>query len=345
MAAVIDVFRSNPGKFYTIGDVVLSVRIAAANTHDQDVRHCVLAIAELSPSPLARLGGSFAWVPEAETPQDLFERPHADPGNSGPSAGGPRPNGPPPLRDQWIVQQRAKGRGLAEIASQTGVTRERVRQIVKKQGTVSAEQVRLAKARAKQDKVDSQTQAIRETIDTHGPMTHEQVAAQTGLTNPEVRRHWPKDLLHMRLEGSSGRRRVTWTETSILDALRDAATYEYPLTRSAYAELVRAGAVKGPSAPAIDKRFGSWVSACDAAGVEPGATPRTTYQSKWTDDDLLDFARQYFLDPLYPASAHRYDDWRRTNAPDAPSMPTLRNRFGTWSELKRQALTRKPDDD
>ena len=90
--------------------------------------------------------------------------------------------------------------------------------------------------------------------------------------------------------------------------------------------------------PRIWQRFGSWTAACEAAGVVPGQTMRPHYQSRWSDDDLLQIARQYFLDPGAPNSAGRFDEWKRATVPDGPSFQTLRNRFGSWTEVKRRAL-------
>ena len=47
---------------------------------------------------------------------------------------------------------------------------------------------------------------------------------------------------------------------------------------------------------------------------------------------------RYLLDPDSPNSAHRFDEWKRAFAPDGPSFQTLRNRFGSWTEVKRRAL-------
>ena len=91
--------------------------------------------------------------------------------------------------------------------------------------------------------------------------------------------------------------------------------------------------------PRIGQRFGILVGRVRAAGVVAGQTDANReYESKWCDDDLLQIARAYLVDPASPNSAHRFDEWKRENAPDGPSFQTLRNRFGSWTEVKRRAL-------
>ena len=60
---------------------------------------------------------------------------------------------------------------------------------------------------------------------------------------------------------------------------------------------------------------------------------------RWSDHDLAEIVRQYLLDPDVPNSANRFDAWKRVNVPDGPSSQTVRNRFGSWTEAKRRALT------
>ena len=129
-----------------------------------------------------------------------------------------------------------------------------------------------------------------------------------------------------------------WTDADIIVSLQEAAVYEFPLTKKAYVELLNIGQVKGPSTASIGHRFGSWTAACDAAGVVPGTARRGSYESRWSDNDVLQIVRDYLLDPNAPISAQHYDKWKIANAPDGPSLPTVLNRFGSWTNVKRAAF-------
>lgn len=235
-----------------------------------------------------------------------------------------------------MIEARLHGLTLDQIGELFGVTRERVRQILNKNGGPTAAQVRQLRLASEAMRAEEVADDIRETLRVLGPLTADEVGVLTSLTMDEVRRHWPADVEHMRIRPRTSV--LAWSDSDILQAIREASIYEFPLTANAYAELVRLGEVPGPSLPRIGQRFGSWVAACEAAGVEHGQPPRTNYQSRWTDDDLLTYARSYFLDPDVSDSAGAYGAWRRDKAPEAPSSMTLRNRLGTWAEIKRRAL-------
>lgn len=251
--------------------------------------------------------------------------------------------GPPP--DAVVmIQQRWQGWTLDVIGKNFGLSRERIRQILAKHGGPTAEQVRSRRAsealiaqRAREAAVATD---VRAAVRSRGPMTVAEVAEMTGIDASDVSKFWPQDVSHLRLH-TTGTYESRWSDEAILDAIRNAALYEFPLTTNAYAELLSQGQIKGPSMPRIWQRFGSWTSACEAAGVVAGQTMRRHYESRWSDDDLLRIVRRYLLDPEAPTSATRFDEWKRACAPDGPSFQTLRNRFGSWTEAKRRALAQE----
>lgn len=251
------------------------------------------------------------------------------------------PPPPPPPHVADMIDRRWRGETLDEIGTAHGVTRERIRQLLMKHGGPSAKQVRDLRAAealaTQQDHEGAVAEVVRDALEGRGPMTVAEVVEATGAEAGDVAKFWPQELAHLRLH-ATGNNENQWSDDAILDAIREAALYEFPLTANAYADLVTQGQVKGPSMPRIGQRFKSWTAACDAAGVVAGQTMRPHYESRWSDEDLLQVARQYLLDPHSPNSAHRFDEWKRAFAPDGPSFQTLRNRFGSWTEVKRRAL-------
>jgi hypothetical protein len=251
----------------------------------------------------------------------------------------PPPPAPPHVAD--MIERRWRGETLDEIGTAHGVTRERIRQLLKKHGGPTAKEIRDIRAAealtAQRDHETAVAAQIRAALDGRGPMTVAEVVEATDIGSVDVSKYWPADLSHLRLWGAS-QVESRWSDEDILAALREASTYEFPLTTTAYSDLLQVGQVEGASVPRIGQRFGSWSAACAAAGVVAGDPWNRDYESRWSDDDLLQIARRYLLDPDSPSSAHRFDEWKRAFAPDGPSFQTLRNRLGSWNEVKRRAL-------
>ena len=247
-----------------------------------------------------------------------------------------------PPREAEMISLRWEGHTLDEISKRFALSRERVRQLIEQYGGPSAAEVRRLqdeRSRAAETRLASLIgRAVRTALESLGPSSAEQVAEHSGYTNTEVARYWPADLRNQRL-WTAGGSQTTWTDDQVLTAIREAAIYEFPLTTSAYQELVTVGQVIGPSMPRIWQRFGSWTAACEAAGVVAGRALRQNYETRWSDADILDIVRRYLEDPEAPNSFHRYDEWKRVNAPDGPSGASIRNRLGPWTQVKRLALT------
>lgn len=247
-----------------------------------------------------------------------------------------------PLKEQTdrnvaIAQARLNGATLDEIGEQFGVTRERIRQILKRSGGPTAADARAARAQAAALDDAELEQRIRAALDALGPSTADEVAERMDESRDRISRLWPTDRAHLRVRDADWVVQE-WSDEQIFDALRTASSYVFPLTTKEYSQLVAVGEVEGPSLPRINQRFGSWLKACELAGVEAGRPRRDNYQSRWTDAELLDFARRYLEDPDFSGAVGNYDDWKRQRDPGGPSAMTIRNRLGRWSDVKRAAL-------
>ena len=286
-----------------------------------DVRNSLRDLAKADERLVKLARDAYAWVPDGDAPPP-----------------------PAPLHVVEMIERRWRGNTLDEIGEAFGVTRERVRQLLKKYGGPSATEVRdlrAAEAAAAQRNHDAAVaKQIRDALADRGPMTLAEVTEITSADPGDISKCWPEDLSHLRLWGA-GQGESRWSDDDILAALLEASVYEFPLTTTAYSELLQVGQIEGPSVPRIGQRFGTWSAACAAAGVVAGDPWNRDYESRWSDDDLLQIAQAYLLDPGAPSSAHRFDEWKREHAPDGPSAQTLRNRFGSWTEVKRRALTQE----
>lgn len=135
-------------------------------------------------------------------------------------------------------------------------------------------------------------------------------------------------------------RSSTFTDTQALAALTSAsvAIGGRPLSWARYEELVRSGQVEGPSGARVIQRFHTWADACRAAGIRSGAPPKRDYTTRWTDDDMLALVVEYLADPAESGTYAGWDRWRARHRPEGPSAQTLRNRLGTWAQIKAEAL-------
>lgn len=322
-SAVLEFLQSRPGELLSLIQIIEGVSDKFGYTPtDSGVRSAIKALVRRDDSSLLKAGhNTYVWSPDGVIPE--------------------RPTPPHVAR---MIERRSMGKSLQDIGTEFGVTRERVRQLLKKYGGPTAAEVR--EVRAAKEQAAGQLRAtqvartLRELLCKAGPMSVDDAAAATEFEPDEVARCWPDDLAHLRL-WTAGQNECRWSDEEILDAIRDAALYEFPLTANAYTELLSVGQIQGPSLRRVGQRFGSWSAACEAAGVVPGQAWRDNYESRWSDADLLQVLRRYLLDPNAPNSAHRFDEWKRVHIPDGPSGATLRNRFGSWTEAKRRAFAIK----
>ncbi|HNL51799.1 MAG TPA: hypothetical protein PKL68_07595 [Actinomycetota bacterium] len=128
--------------------------------------------------------------------------------------------------------------------------------------------------------------------------------------------------------------RQSYTDAQILQALRAAAALRgEPLSHSRYDAV--AGRVSGPSSARIIQRFGSWRSACTAAGVTTAAAARE-YRPKWDRATVAAAVAAYLASGGSTGTYTDYQAWARGEA-DRPSGPTVRNVMGGWNEAKEAA--------
>lgn len=245
--------------------------------------------------------------------------------------------GPQSQRNLAIAKMRAEGASLAAIGEAFGVTRERARQILQKTNGPTAADAKRARADAARARDLAMQQRIRNLLAAVGVTTYGKAATELNLPEEEVRRVWPDELKTHLIDARNYE--TKWSDEEIRSALQRAGTFDYPLRGNAYERLRQLGEVHGPSRARLLQRFGTWRKACEFAGVEADKSPRDSYQSKWTDADLLDAVRAYLDAREWGGTFANFDKWRREHMPDGPSSSTIRNRLGEWSHIKKLALT------
>jgi hypothetical protein len=244
-------------------------------------------------------------------------------------------------RNAAIVRERLQGATLQEIADRYGLTRERVRQIVKRHG-VSREEAFVARrsqerARAEQH-ADRLLEAYRQGRDLSV------AAREFGISRPEAdavlrERITANDraLRESRSKRTGAQPRVG--DEALLEGLRRAAIDGQPPSRAEYERYARSANLPGPQT--VMNRFGTWTEAIAAAGMTP-TVRRRTYVRKWDaarcTEAALAVGREFGRWP----SVVEYERFAGSRD-DLPSSATLRTRLGAWTAIG-VAVTRALED-
>lgn len=222
-----------------------------------------------------------------------------------------------------------RGSTLREIGSRYGLSYERVRQLFHQHGLVSRN-IRIDSVRRYERLVEAweHDETIVEAYKRLGNVGL--VVKDTGLGRGQVETVLSK-FTHRdtyRNRGGTPKGRFRYSDESIKGYMRDAAAqFGQPLTIAAYNKYADGKAV--PTNLTIMHRFGSWREACEAAGITSNEyrARRKVFTAELCAEALRQCARDQ--DGVIP-SYMRYAKWAKGS--DGPSAPTVRNRFGSWSQ-------------
>jgi transposase len=262
----------------------------------------------------------------------IFELP-ADPADKADMAAAPGTR----QRMAQMHALRERGFSLDEIALRFGVSRERVRQILRAHGAPDPELV--ADARRKRT-ADLAEQRVDELLALwragHQPRS---AASALGLQAAACRSTIARfatdvDRAARRANLAGARGAPTYSERDIIVALRAVAAGlgRVPSAKE-YALLARG--LELPSLPTVLNRMGGWSRAVSAAGMTPIAMPAAARTRRWTETACQEALRRVVgeIGKIPTVSAY---DRHATGRPDLPSSATLRNRLGRWSAIVAQ---------
>ncbi len=248
-----------------------------------------------------------------------------------------RPPPRPPRRDDARLGEMARLRGegltLAEIAARFDITRERVRQLLRHAGGSTdgrdARRIRqLEAARAALEGLLAGFRAGRSTAETARELGVTPAAATRVLRESITasdRAERARNRSVNRLQAS------TYSREAILRALLDVARLtEGPPTSSEYGRHARR--LRLPSLPTVTTRFGSWAEAVRAAGMTPHTSPRRAYDRHWTEERCWQALQRLVAELGEAPTAAQYEVLASADE-DLPSLATVRNRLGRWSEI------------
>jgi DNA-binding CsgD family transcriptional regulator len=242
-------------------------------------------------------------------------------------------------RDLKIIQLRKEGNTLDEIGREVSVTRERVRQILKKH----APDIVFGDIREKKEEDELKQfklrnveihEMIKKNWHDYQYLKFEDLALNFAIPVWRLRRCLSR-IQYVYLQANEERKVAqSWSDEECLKSLQSAATFAFPITVTKYRRLLETGDVIGPTPALLYQRFGSWIQACERAGVEYGEALRE-YNRTWNDTELITSVRKFMYqrdDGKW--SLEKYEEWRRSPAVEGPSMALLRLRFGSWTEIR-----------
>jgi hypothetical protein len=243
-------------------------------------------------------------------------------------------------RDQHLVALVKAGASLGEAGSQFGISRERVRQVLEREGIRAGALPgrKEARARRRLHRVRENAKAI-EAMWREG-MTHEEIARELALSPSGVR-----ELIHEVISREErlarGARKNSDRQQSpedwALRALRDAAQIlERTPSSRAYDRLRTKGLIDGPARSTITTRFG-WAAACKLAGLTPNPrSPSPRSGARTYSEDNLRNAMARITDKIgHPPSLTEYDALREEGEATAV---TIRHRYGGWLRARAELL-------
>ena len=240
----------------------------------------------------------------------------------------------PDPRAEEMSSRRLAGETLASIGKGFGLTRERVRQIIRDHGQVSIADVQAARqARVDQRRDDLRRRAAK-TVRHRPGLTMAQLADLLGVSRGELSAAMDRETRALLVRDKHVE--PQWTDEQVLGCLRRAAALHpgKPLTAKRYRQV--RSIVGGPTSVRILQRFGTWLQACQEAGVEGGRRPARSYGRAWSEEELRGWVADYLALPSTRGTYAGYDQWAR-RIDGAPSAQTVRNRLGTWAAVKRAA--------
>lgn len=248
-----------------------------------------------------------------------------------------------PNRDERMAEMYLAGSTLTSIGDYFDLTRERVRQILKKNGVVrrSAAEHAVASRERSIGQYAAQIDALFDEMRSIPKVVNE-------MKRYGVPARWVEQHLHPRRNECLRTHVVPqiWTNDAILEVLREASQGKGTVTIPSYQKWRKEGALvngkRPPTHSIIAWRFGSWRNALASAGLANNPA-RRTYTRRWTKEDALRAVAIYVnqMNELGKRPTFNgYDIWSRS-IEDVPSGAYIRLLTGmSWSQVLRSVTAK-----
>lgn len=209
-------------------------------------------------------------------------------------------------RDLEIVEKVLSGVSASIVGREYNLTRERVRQILKKSGVDYTEILKIKRDAKNAEQAEKASQR-----------RHERIFSVS-------RRNFDKE--------------KNFSNEDIIASLKRVSQEQgrEKLSRSIYD---KSRGEKDPSTALVTGRFGSWNNAIEAAGLKSFKRERE-YVSRWTDAEVIDWISRFLNSSENNGGLNAYESWSKQFGKQAPSGSSIRVRRPdmSWSDWKRSAL-------
>jgi len=245
-------------------------------------------------------------------------------------------------RVRQMQSLREQGWSLDEIALRFGVSRERVRQILRAHGGPDPQDIADARRRRAEGHAE---QRIDELLDLwrRGEQPRraaDKLGLQAAACRSTIERFATDVDRAARRASMAGARRVqTYSDRDIIVALTSVAT-RVGRVPSAKEYATHARDLNYPSLPTILNRMGGWAHALRAAGMEPIGGTRRKRRRRWTEEACWAALRRV-CDELGEIPTVLSYERHAAGRKELPSAATLRNRLGRWSSIATQLAAQR----
>lgn len=231
-----------------------------------------------------------------------------------------------------LIERYSSGETLQEIADTLGVTREAIRRRMVAAG-VSPRETRRQAEQTRATELAALTATANSWVQQHIGCTVTELASELGLPEDEaVALLSPRSarlVIHQNeIKDTSPHKNTKWSRSAILAALQQAAEIHSPLSKNEYQNLVNQRTVNGPSSSRLVHIYGTWASACHAAGIQSHEIPAINYTRQWTREEMIQGIYD-FLRECENLSKDSYETWQKCGR-NLPGYLTVSNEFGGW---------------
>lgn len=256
-----------------------------------------------------------------------------------------------------VLELRMSGLTLDEIGKQFGLSRERIRQILKKtyklvegnsalKGKTFSDffanktyKVRGEERRIKKEKMGVIDSSARVFLNSRPGATHLELCRELGVSEEDLQISLqPQTAKFIWTDPQEKTNKSPFSDEAILEALKQAEAFESPISAPIYRDLVERGLVHGPGPQTVAQRFGTWKRACELADVTYNEAIRSSFDKQWTEIEMLKHVVDFLLNKSFGKAFQNYDEWRIETMTSAPSGAHVRKKFETWIDVRNKAL-------
>jgi hypothetical protein len=242
-----------------------------------------------------------------------------------------------------MIVLREEGKSLDEIAVGFGVSRERVRQILREHGAPDPRTVAAARRRRVEQEVEAHLPELLALW--RGGAAPGSAAIALGLQVTACR----SAIAWAATDGDRDARRVslasdraiakTYSDADIVGAVQFVAERlgRVPTAKEYGAQ---ARELELPSLPTVVNRMGRWTNAVRAAGLVPAHTAARARARRWTPERCWLAMRAVVAELGEVPTVVGYDRYT-AGRKDLPSSATLRNRLGRWSQITGRLIAER----